>query len=312
MKSIAILIFLIAPVTLLGQKNKEILELQRDVAQMQDQMRVLQRSLDEKMAVISELLKQNADKADRVQTSIAILERSVNDRFKEQQKELSVPVATVGTKVDALTNEYQGLRGAVEDINSRTSKMQTKLGDMERLIQSLPDIIRQQLTPPTPAPVAAPVTQGGAAAPGGAATPPQGLSAEQLYNAAMGDRLGGKSDLALSEFSDYLRYFGKTDIAPNAQYYIGEIYYSKADYDNALKAFDTVLNAYGDTAKTPDAMFMKGKTLVKMDQRSDAVKVFRDLRKKFPNTDVAGKAATELKNLGLPVSAAPASKKRRQ
>ena len=305
MKSIAILILLSLPATLFGQK-KEVLELQRDVAQMQDQIRVLQRSLDEKMAVIVELLKQNSEKADKAQTSVAILERSVNDRFKEQQKELAVPVATVGTKVDTLTSEYQGLRGAVEDINSRTTKMQTKLGDMERLIQNMPDIIKQVLAPPAPAPV--PVTQGAPAT----NTPPQGLSAESLYNAAMGDRLGGKADLALSEFSDYLRYFGKTDMAPNAQYYIGEIYYGKADYDNALKAFDTVLNNYNDTAKTPDAMFMKGKTLVKMDQRGDAVKVFRDLRKAYPTSDVAGKAASELKNLGLPVTAAPASSKKRR
>ena len=304
MKSTAILILLILPATLFGQK-KEVLELQRDVAQMQDQIRVLQRSLDEKMAVIVELLKQNSEKADKAQTSVAILERSMNDRFKEQQKDLAVPVATVSSKVDALTNEYQGLRGAVEDINSRTTKMQTKLGDMERLIQNLPEIIKQTMTPPPPAPV--PVTQGGPTT----NTPPQGLSAEQLYNAAMGDRLGGKADLALSEFSDYLRYFGKTDMAPNAQYYIGEIYYGKADYDNALKAFDTVLSAYNDTAKTPDAMFMKGKTLVKMDQRSDAVKVFRDLRKEYPTSDVAGKAANELKNLGLPVTAATTPKKRR-
>ena len=67
-----------------------------------------------------------------------------------------------------------------------------------------------------------------------------------------------KYDLAMQEFSDYLKYFPKTDFAPNAQYYIADIYYRKGDYENALPAFDAVLEQYTDSSKTPDAHFMKG------------------------------------------------------
>ena len=60
------------------------------------------------------------------------------------------------------------------------------------------------------------------------------VSATDLYNNATRDRSSGKLDLALNEFSDYLKWYGNTDLAANAQYYIASIHYSQADYDDAL------------------------------------------------------------------------------
>jgi len=50
------------------------------------------------------------------------------------------------------------------------------------------------------------------------------ISATDLYNNANRDRTGGKMDLALQEYSDYLRWYGNTDLSPNAQYYIASIH----------------------------------------------------------------------------------------
>ena len=69
--------------------------------------------------------------------------------------------------------------------------------------------------------------------PGGAAAagPPAGLSAQQLYDSAMRDRSGGNPDLALQGFQEYLKWFGTSELAPNAQFYVGQIYYDKGDFD---------------------------------------------------------------------------------
>ena len=127
----------------------------------------------------------------------------------------------------------------------------------------------------------------------------------------MRDRLGGNGDLALSGFTDYLKYFGNTDLAPNSQFYIGELYYSKGDMDAALRAFDTVLEKYPDNNKTPDAMFMKGKVLVKMSERDEAAKQFRELRKRYPTHDLSAKALAELRAMGLSGAPASTTKKRK-
>ena len=91
--------------------------------------------------------------------------------------------------------------------------------------------------------------------------------------------MAGKYDIAFQEFSEYLKYFGKTDLAPNAQYYIGDIYYRKMDYTNALMAFDAVLEVFPENPKTPDARYMKAMSLLKLGRNDSAARaISRDLR----------------------------------
>ena len=54
----------------------------------------------------------------------------------------------------------------------------------------------------------------------------------------MRDKSAGNADLAIEQFQNYLKWFGSTDLAPNAQYYIGEIKYLRGDLDGALMAFE--------------------------------------------------------------------------
>ena len=130
----------------------------------------------------------------------------------------------------------------------------------------------------------------------------------------MGDRSSGNLDLSLNGFEEYLKYFGQTELAPNAQFYIGQIYYDKADFPNAIKGFDMVLERFPENSKTPDAMYMKGMALLKSTQRNEAAKEFLSVIQKFPNAEVAAKARQQRRALGLretPGTAAPAKRGRR-
>ena len=51
--------------------NREMIELQRDVAQLQDQVRDLQRSFDEKLAALQVLVQQTLDSANEVEHIVA-------------------------------------------------------------------------------------------------------------------------------------------------------------------------------------------------------------------------------------------------
>ena len=62
---------------------------------------------------------------------------------------------------------------------------------------------------------------------------------------------------------DYLRWYGNTDLAPNAQYYIAWIHASQGDYENAIREYDMVLEKYPDNNKTADAMYGKGVALAR-------------------------------------------------
>ena len=137
------------------------------------------------------------------------------------------------------------------------------------------------------------------------------MSANDSYTAAVRDLQTGKTELAYSEFSQYLQYFPNTELAANAQYYLGEISYNRGDYSGAIKAFDAVLERYPDNPKTPDAHYMKAMALMKSNQRNRAAGEFRILVQNYPHTDDARKALTQLRAMGVSAASGTSSARRR-
>jgi tol-pal system protein YbgF len=280
-----------------SQKEK-IAEIQRDILLMQDQIRSLQRSQDERIGAMQVLVQQTLDAANKANTAVAVLDTAMRDRMKEQEKLLVGPFAGVGARVETMSNDFSGVREAVTDLSSRMGKLQNQIADINSAIKML-------AAPPAPPPGANPPN---AANPN---APPAGVSAETLYNGGMRDKSAGNSDLAIEQFQNYLKWFGNTDLAPNAQYYIGEIKYLRGDLDGALMAFDTLLEKYPDNPKTSDAMLQKGRALVKGGFKAEARQEFTSLIKKFPTHDNAAKARTELAALNAGAHTPPRNTKKK-
>jgi TolA-binding protein len=302
---IAVVFFALSPFAF--GASKEIMELQRDVALLQDQVRNLQSTLDQKVAAIQALTQQTLDSVNRTNTTVAIMQNGFNDAMKQQQQSLNGPVANVGQKLDQMSEDFRAVRESVLDMNTRMGKLDAKIADLENLINT----VRAPAAPPpasgTPGDSNGNPGPGAAFSPGNGAAggPPQGLQAGTLYTSAYSDQLAGKYDIAFQEFSDYLKYFSNTDLAPNAQYYLADIYYRKADYENALTAFDSVLEKFANNPKTPDARYMKAMCLMKLGKNDSAAREFRDIYALYATShpDIAARAKAQLREMGLPVAA---------
>jgi len=282
--------------------SKEMVELQRDVALLQEQVRTLQRSQDEKLSGLTVLVQQAVDAANKANTAVALLQGGMQQTLKDQQKSVVEPVVGVGAKIDQMASDFQALRESVADISSQVGKLQQQMIDIG-------NAVRTMQTPAVAPPPSAGAVPG---APAGMAAGAPPVPAETLYQNANRDRSGGNDDLALQEFSDYLKYYGSTDLAPNAQFYVAELHLKQNNLDDALREFDMVLEKYPDNNKTPDALYMKGVTLVKMGKRTQGKQEFCELVKRFPANDLSGKARTQVRNLGLTCGpAAPAHTKKR-
>jgi tol-pal system protein YbgF len=274
--------------------SKEIVELQRDLATLQDQVRTMQSSTTEKLTALTVLVQQTLDASNAANRAVAVLDSRMNERFERELSKVGQPVASVGAKVDQMGNDFAGMHDVLNDVVARLGKLDQKLSELNNTIRTI------QAPPPPPA-GALPGTTGGAAPP---------LPPDTLYDNASRDRMGGKPDLALKEFSDYVQLYGDTDKAASAQYWIGQIFWDQGDYANAVKNFDLVLERYPQGNKTADAMYMKGQSLVKMGEKTDGAKEFRSIISKFPNSEVRDKACTQLKSLGFTCTAAPAARKK--
>jgi len=197
--------------------------------------------------------------------------------------------------MDDMSNDMRTLQQAVSDLASAVSKMQSLLSDINNNVKA-----NQSTLPPPPGPAidhpaGSPTASDNMPAPGEKPS----ISGSELMSNANRDRGSGKLDLAIREYSDYLKWYGTTDMAPTAQYYIGWIRYSQGDYENAVKELDVVLEKFSENTRTPDAMYYKGLSLMRLQRKTDASKEFINLAKKYPRNDLAPKACEQLKYLGM-------------
>jgi conjugal transfer/entry exclusion protein len=161
---------------LLAQRREDILSIQRDVAQLQDQIKQLQASQDQKMSALESLLKQALDESNRASASMTALQRTLTDSLNEQQSKVAGPMAVLGTKVDQSADELRAVRENLSALASRLVNLDNKLSDISSAVRTLSQ-------PAAPPPVF------GGAPPGAAsgAVPPAGISAENLWLNAFRD-----------------------------------------------------------------------------------------------------------------------------
>jgi TolA-binding protein len=246
-------------------------ELQRELALFGDQLRSMQRAIDEKLAQISQESRQAAEAANRTSASVTNLEKQIG----EQSNSLTAPVAGIGAKVDQMAGDFRGLRESVASMNARLGKLEQQLLDISTAMKTIQ-------SPPL-------------------APPPESImSAETLFQNATRDREGGSLELALKEFSDYVQVYGNTEQAAAAQYYIGDILYRSERHEEAVAAFDLVLTNYLDSDRAPDAHYMKGMALLELGETAKARSEFDRLIKRFPKNELAAKARVQIKALAAP------------
>ncbi len=286
--------------------------MQRDIAQLQDQVRMLQSSFDQKMAAIQTLVQQALDAANKANTNVSVLNAGVTQTLEREVQNLDKeikdgfrPIASVTAKLDNVSNDTAELRNSVSDLTVQINKVQQQLGDINLAIKVL------QAPPAPPPPPAGSTDPAVGAVPGQAAAPAlPPVPAATLYNNATRDMSGGKADLAAGEFADFVKFFPDDPNAPFAQFYIGQIHYSQNKLDDAVMDFDAVLERFPENKMTPDAYFMKGMALKQSGHRDTGAQEFRTLIRKFPRSEKAANATEQLRAMGL-TAVAPASPRKK-
>jgi len=292
MKSQSLLVCLLLAVPALAPAaSKEIQELQRDVALLQQQIKDLQRSQDEKFAAVTELARQSIEAANRASTGVAVITSNIERNLRDQTEKVATPVLGLSTRLNEMGGELHTLGQAVGDLTALLNRMQAQLTDLNNAIKVMQ-------APPAPPPTQ-PGQPGQPGQPASASDVPP-MSSTKMYDAALGDYRSGKYDLATQEFADYLKYYGNTDYAPNAQFYIAMIHFVQGGFETAVKEFDMVLEKYPDNNKTAESLLYKGRALVKMPgHKTEGANEFMEVIRRYPKSDQSVQACTERKNLGL-------------
>jgi tol-pal system protein YbgF len=276
---------------------REIVELQRDVTNLLQGQKDLSTQMTQDHTVMKTLVEQTGDSVGKLNGTISAMQKSVQD-----------VQANSGARLDTMSTQVQGLSDNLEEIKSRLGKLNQQLVDLQNTVQSLD----AKISGTAPAPAATPTSGNYNTAPppagapaAGSTLPPGGApSADTLYSNGLRDITSGKYDLARQEFQDYLKYYSDTDLASNAQFYLGEIAYSQHNYDQAVQEYDRVLTNYPKSFKLAPAHLKKGMAQLELGQKTAGVKELREVVKRYPGTEEERRARAKLKELGVGTTAA--------
>lgn len=270
-----------------GAVAREIIELQTGVTQLIQGQQAMQTAITQNAAVQRTLVEQSLDSVNKLSTSMAAVQKNTQD-FS----------AASGARLDTMGTQVQGLSDNVADLQARLGKLDQKLTDIQNTLQNVDS---KMAAPPPPAAVptaTAPSPSGGGpgASPMASVAPP--ASADVLYSNGLRDINGKHYDLAAQEFQDYLKYYSDTDLASNAQFYLGEIAFMQGEYQRALDAYNKVVENYPKSFKTASSRMRKGFCLAELGQKAAAIRELRTVVRQYPGTDEAKRSAAKLRELG--------------
>jgi len=298
-----------------GAVNRDMVELQESVMQLSMGQQALQTALTQNAAVEKTLIEQSLDSVNKLSGTMGDLEKTVRDMQ-----------ANSGARLDSMSTQIQSVSDNLQEMQARMGKLNQQLTDTQTAIQGIDSKLAGSAPAPSPqpggefapGPTGAPGTPGvpepgssspaAEAAPGGlpyasapsyASVPPAGApSSDLLYSNGLRDLTGHKYDLALQEFHDYLKYYSATDLASNAQFYIGEIYFAQQQYDQAVDAYSRVLMNFPKSFKLAPAHLKRGLALIALGQKASGMTELRTVVREFPGTEEERRARAKLKELG--------------
>jgi tol-pal system protein YbgF len=110
------------------------------------------------------------------------------------------------------------------------------------------------------------------------------------YRAAYEAYQQGHIDEAQAAFRAFAKGYPKHPYADNAQYWVGECFYDRRDWENARREFMRVVTEHPDGNKVPDAMVKVGLCAQRMQQPDEARRMYDSVMLTFPESPAAAVA----------------------
>jgi len=179
-------------------------------------------------------------------------------------------------------------QGDIRNIQEQLVQIQELTGaSQQRLLDLRRDLEEKSAQPPSPVPgdTTRAVTPAAGAQPGPAT----------LYKLAFDQMSRGSHSTARSGFQTLLDQYPKSDLAPDAQYYIGETLQAEGNPSGADSVFSLVVSKYPSAPRAATALYKHGLFLQKAKRDSEASQAFQTVIDKYPRSDEASLAREQLR-----------------
>ncbi|MBI1814150.1 MAG: tol-pal system protein YbgF [Deltaproteobacteria bacterium] len=255
-------------------------------------------------------------------------------KVQKDQREVRALLADTQVAVDSLRRKVEQIRSQIDEANragghgarggSRsTEDLEKRLAELEARLAAQGQTIPPVGVPPGGSPPAGvmPGTPTTGEAPPVVASPPptpeptkpltvseaalaredaalQGTKVDEEYRDGIRAVKAGQCDQAEPKFRAFIRKNPKSDLADNAQYWVGECYYRQKNYNKAIVELNDVLSKYPKGDKVPSALWTLAAAFEDSGDKLDARLVLQKLISDHPKSEEAEQGRQKLRSLG--------------
>ena len=223
--------------------------------------------------------------------------------------------ASLLSKINGMQTEIQQLHGQLEVQSHTIQKLQEQqkayYADLDQRISALaspnkaatpalpldtaatdttPATTTSSATPDTPAPQTSNVTAAGP-------SPLESSSEDSSYNAAYELISSKQFSQATEQMKTFIQQFPNGKLTPNAHYWLGELFMSSHQEQEAIKEFQIVINQYPSSSKVSAAMLKLGFAYAQLGDTARARSQLLNVEQMFPGTAPAQLAHQRLETL---------------
>ena len=261
------------------QKDRE--SLQRDIEKLQKDFKTLQaegtgeskkahadlslrldnlqtevRTLQTGIEEYKELSKKPSKEMDRLKENIALRTKALEDKEKiSDEKDKNLE-----ERIRGIEERLKGLEGKINQIASKQSEIENSLRGKETSVEG------------------------------------KGVStrAGDLYKDAYETYQKGDYEGARRKFEAFLKQYPNTELSDNAQFWIGESYFGKKDYEKAILEYEKAIAKYPEGDKIPSALLKQAIAFLDLGDKTNGRNLLRRVIERYPQSEQADMAKKRL------------------
>jgi len=251
------------------------------------------------------------DQINTTNKRITSLEESIDKNIEKKLANINSNQAAIRIEIDQLKGDISKLSGRVEEnenlvkhsvekdltsqdtvrsdlanLSERVGKIETSVAQQQRYLD-IEEVHPEASPQETPEAASGPVDAGSA--------PDSGE--QYLYDSSLAQYNDGKYDDAMSGFKSFIEQYPKSDLADNAQFWVGESLMGLKQYDDAIVAFQEVIEKYPKGNKVSNAMLRQAIAFLEINDKKASKALLNQVIKKFPKSSEAKVAKKKLETM---------------
>ena len=263
--------------------------LDREIDKLHSELSALRKennSLENKISVLSDenqkLKTEFLFRLESVQSEVRILSTGIEE-YKDYLKKPSKEIGRVKEDVEVRLRILEERRKNLEEKNKAQEE---KIREMEDRLKGAEGKMKQ-IESEKSSPMKEVLSES------------KGLSAGMgdLYKDAYETFQKGDLEGARKKFEAFLKQYPNTELSGNAQFWIGETYYQKKDFEKAILEYEKAITKYPESGKIPAALFKQALAFLELGDKSNAKNLLRRIIERFPLSDQAEMAKKKLETI---------------